>query len=431
MEDASTSAPAQHSVFSRIRRFGTTPEGALFVAFTAWTLASLDHSLFGYAIPGAMKEFEIGLDAIGLIVSASFLFGMVAPVVIGILADSWGPRFLMLACLTISSLLVFAQGVANTMFTFGALRVLSYGISGALSPVTSAMVANTAPVERRALYIAILQAAFPFGWFLASMAVVPMSQDGDWRAPFSVALLVIPIAVFLYAMMPKRFPAPTSATPVDQSPESRVGAAEHPVGSSLSRLFCVENRRTAILCSLAFFFYGGAIGGSAFFLPTFFQEDRGYDSSTASMLTGLTYGIAIIGYVGSAVVSQRLLGARLTTIIWSAMGSFLLLGTLWVPANLALDIFLFGLTAIFFFGTSSILTTYVLAVFPPAIRTTAMAVCGTASLTTGFIIFPMLISTAVERIGWAASFSILIVPACLMTSVVVSMLPNTDAAASE
>lgn len=424
MERATAGVRCYTGPVAALKRFGASAEGALFVAFTAWTLASLDHSLFGYAIPGAMRDFGISIESIGLIVSASFLFGMIAPVGIGILADSWGPRFLMLACLTLSSILVFAQGLAETAAGFGTLRVLSYGISGALSPITSAMVANSAPAERRALYIAILQAAFPFGWFLAAMAVVALTQDGDWRAPFNVALLVIPVALLLFAMTPARM-SPSAATQPRPGGSEASGTAA-PVGSSLGQLFSAENRRTALLCSLAFFCYGGAIGGSAFFLPTFFQEDRGYDASTASLLTGLTYGIAIIGYVGSAMVSQRLLGPRTTTVIWSALGGILLCGSLWVPADLTLDIFLFGVTAIFFFGTSSILTTYLLTVFSQQIRTTAMAVCGTASLTAGFIVFPMLISSSVERVGWATSFTLLIVPACLLTSLVVSRLPGTE-----
>jgi len=410
---------AQQATLSGLQRFGVKPVGVLVIAFVAWCLAAMDQSLFGYAVPGAMKEFGVNIESVGLIISVSFLFGMVAPVVAGVLADRWGPRALLALCLGVSSIFVFMQGLAATVLTFGLLRVLSYGISGALAPITSAMVANTAPARHRAMYIAILQAAYPFGWFLAALAVVPMAGDDNWRAPFNIALLVVPIAVLLYFMMPagRHF--------VGKLPTAR------PASHSLRQLFSKANRRTALLSALTFFFYGGAIGGSAFFLPTFFQEFRGYSPSLASTIVGVSFGVAVIGYLGAAWVSQTRLGSRRTTLLWSTTGAALLALTVWIPQSATQDIVMFSVTAIFLFGTSSILTTYVLEIFPAEIRATAMAACGTTALTAGYITFPMLTARVVELAGWGWSFSLVIVPAVLMAAVVISFMPDAPLAEEE
>ncbi len=398
-------------------RFGATARGALFVAFVAWALAAMDQSLFGYAVPGVMQDFGIGIEAVGLLVSVSFVFGMVAPIFIGVLADRFGPRLLLAFCLGVSSLLVFAQGLATSLLVFSLLRVLSYGLSGALSPITSAMVANTAPPKRRALYIAIGQSAYPFGWFIAAVAVVPLAGDDNWRAPFYVALAVVPVAMWLYWLMPAG-----AAMPV-----ARVAEAA-PASSPLRELFAPANRRNTLLSCLVFFLYGGAVGGLIFYLPTYFQEERGYPPTVASIVTGGTYGIAWIGYIAAAVVSQSRLGSRRTTILWSAMGALLLLGCFWLPPVAARDIAAFGLAAVFFFGTSSILTTYLLEVTEPRLRNTAVAVCGTASLTLGYIVFPMAVASAVAAIGWTLALSTIVVPATLAASLVLVLLPEASPA---
>lgn len=395
-------------------RFGATARGALFVAFVAWALAAMDQSLFGYAVPGVMQEFGIGIEAVGLLVSVSFVFGMVAPIFIGVLADRFGPRLLLAFCLGVSSLLVFAQGLATSLLVFSLLRVLSYGLSGALSPITSAMVANTAPPGRRALYIAIGQAAYPFGWFIAAVAVVPLAGDDNWRAPFYVALAVVPVAMWLYWLMPAG-PAVQPAAVVEASS-----------ASPLRELFSPDNRRNTLLSCLVFFLYGGAVGGLIFYLPTYFQEARGYPATVASIVTGGTYGIAWIGYIAAAVVSQSRLGSRRTTILWSAMGALLLLGCFWLPPVAARDVAAFGLAAVFFFGTSSILTTYLLEVTEPRLRNTAMAVCGTASLTLGYIVFPIAVASAVATIGWTLALSTIVVPATLAASLVLVLLPEAS-----
>ena len=39
----------------------------------AWTMSNLDQSLFGYAIPGILGEFQVGLDVVGLILTVGFI----------------------------------------------------------------------------------------------------------------------------------------------------------------------------------------------------------------------------------------------------------------------------------------------------------------------------------------------------------------------
>ena len=186
--------------------------------------------------------------------------------------------------------------------------------------------------------------------------------------------------------------------------------------------------RTAVFCAGAFFLYGGAVGGTTFYLPTFFTAVRGYDSATAASIVGLSYGIGVIGYIGSALVSDHLLGPRPTAVLWLWLGGLGMAATLWLPHTPAQDIAAFGATCIFFYGSASIMAILLMDVFPPDIRATAAATCGTASLSAGFIVFPILVARAVAALGWQVSFSIIVVPAVLVAGALLLGLKRRERA---
>jgi MFS family permease len=130
------------------------------IAFAAWGLSNMDQSLFGYAVPGLMGTFKIGLNAISLILSASFAFGIVVSVAVGVLTDTWGAKTTLPLCLGISAMLVGFQAFAPNALVFGCLRVAGAGFSAALAPITNALVAGRAPPRLRALLVAGLQCAY-------------------------------------------------------------------------------------------------------------------------------------------------------------------------------------------------------------------------------------------------------------------------------
>ena len=389
------------------------PYKTLAIAFAAWGLANMDQSLFGYAIPDLMGEFKIGLPVIGLMISASFAAGIVITIIIGALTDRWGARWTLPFTLGFSALLVGLQGFAANAIVFGILRALSAGFSAALSPITNAMVAAKAPPHLRALSVAILQCAYPLGWFVASTFVAPIITHAGWRPPFLIAFAVVPLAVLFAFIMPK---TPALAL----KPQ---GAA---TASPIAALFAKPYRTQTLLFGLAFLLYGGAVGGTTFYMPVFFHEVRGYTSGDAARIVGLSYGIGIIGYIGAALVSEYVLGRRKTAVLWTWLGGGALLATLWLPKTVGQDIAAFGATTVFFYGSSAILLIYLLELFPEHLRTTAAAVSGTACISAGFMIFPLLTTALVQSVGWQMGFSVLIVPALVAVGAIMLALPEVS-----
>ncbi len=389
------------------------PFATLAITFAAWGLSNMDQSLFGYAVPDLMTAFKMGLPAISLILSASFAFGIVVSVAVGVLTDTWGAKLTLPLCLGISALLVGLQAFAKDALIFGCLRVASAGFSAALAPITNALLAGRAPPRLRALLLAVLQCGYPMGWFLASVFVAPIMAHAGWRPAFMVAFAVVPVAALIFFLVPAARPA----SKADQ-------AAPIKRASPLKAVFGPKYRAVTILSGLAFLLYGGAVGGSAFYMPTFFQTVRGYSAAEAARIVGASYGIGLFGYIAAAVVSDRLLTRRDTAIIWVWLGALALVSTIWLPKTVGADIVMFGLTTFFFYGASAILIIYLLELFPPELRTTASAVSGTACISAGFMTFPVLTVAVVGHVGWQIGLSAVIAPALALSGLMLFALPR-------
>jgi MFS family permease len=392
-----------------------SPWRILIVTLIASALSNLDQSLFGYAVPGLMADLHMPLSAVGTMISASFAFAIVSAPALAALVPRIGAPAVLTLCVAASALFVGAQAFATTPLLFGVVRVVSFGISAAIIPISGAYLASHSPDRGRALLIAIQQCGYPLGWFSASLLVAPLMVTHGWRATFLIAFAVAPLAIAIYWLLPK--PSRASA------PATAVGDATANAG--IRGLFTPGLRRLTITWALAFFLYGGAIGGTSFYLPTFFQQARGYDMVTATHVVGLSYGIGMIGYLGAAVVSELWLSRIKTIVTWLMLAAAGLLVTIWIPTSASEDTLAFGITTIFFYGASSIMLTGLLEQFPAPLRATAASVAATSSISLGFVVFPVLMATAVSHFGWFWSLSLVIVPAVFLAGLLTLSLLRT------
>lgn len=413
--NASRDGSPPRGIANALARPTTGSVRILLICLFAWTLTNIDQSMFGYAIPGIMAEFHISLEAIGVILSFSFLFTIVSTIVVGLLSDHYGRRRTLCLCLALSALTVGLTGSAGGVASLVLFRALGFGLSNGLSPITSAYVTESAPQRWRGLMMGILMCGWPLGWFLASLLAAPLIQSHGWRAIFFCAFAVIPLAYLLYHLLPEsvRF-LQMRATQVDpQSPRARI-----------VELFGATYRRRTTLCMFAFLSYGGAYAGTAFYFPTFFEQARGYDQETAARIVGLAYGIGVFGYLAAAFTGEFVTTRRNTVIIWCWLGAASLLALVWLPRTMWQDILCFGLLAMFFYGASAVMLTYVAELFPTRLRATAAAVSASSGLNLGFAIFPILVAYGVRSIGWQWAFSVTAAPCLVLCGILMLGLEN-------
>ena len=391
--------------------------GILAFSLFAWTVSNLDQSLFGYAIPGIIGEFGIGLDRIGLILSIGFIVSAVLVVFAGLAADTWGRRWTLAILLASSAFFVGMHGFVSDANQLTVARAIAFGLSAGLAPITAAYVAESAPARHRGMWMGVLQCGYPLGWFLAAMIAAPLLETSGWRAIFYVGFAVVPLA-FLIAW---RLPESSRFTDVAATRTASTPTLDFKL---LKEMFAGHFRRRSLASVLLFFTFGCAYAGTAFFFPTYFMSVRGYSQSEAAQLVGLSNGIAIAGYLAAAWVGEYRMTRRDTFALWCLLGAIALVALVWVPTARWQDLTLFALTGAFFYGSNAVVGTLLTELYPTRMRTTAYAVCGSAPLTLGFALFPAIVPQFVASVGWQWTFSMLISPLLLIASAAALALPK-------
>jgi len=383
----------------------------------AWTASNLDQSLFGYAVPGIIEEFGVGLDAIGLILSIGFIAAAVLVVLAGLLADRYGRRWTLGALLAASALFVGLHGMVGDITQLTILRAFAFGLAAGLAPITAAYVAESAPAHLRGMLMGILQCGYPLGWFLAALIAAPLLGEHGWRSIFLIAFAVVPLAFLIAWRLPesRRF-------------EAVAAARSHPTSAFdtglLRELFSARYRVRSVASIVVFLAFGCAYAGTAFFFPTYFMTVRGYTAAEATQLVGYSNGIAIFGYLGAAAVGEYVMTRRNTFAIWCALGAIALICLMWLPQARWHDLALFSLTAAFFYGSNAVVGAMLVDLYPTRMRTTSYAVCGSAPLSVGFAVFPSVVPLLVADYGWQWAFTLAIAPLLLVSAGAALVLPN-------
>ncbi|MFK7887714.1 MAG: nitrate/nitrite transporter, partial [Gammaproteobacteria bacterium] len=238
-----------------------THRNILIISFIAWTLTNMDQAFFGYAIPGILTEFGLPLEAIGLVLTISFVFSSVLLLVAGSAADRFGRGPMLSLYLAVSALFVGLQGIAGGIVLLTIFRSLGFGFSNSLSPITNAYVVENVAPRLRGLAMGVLQCGYPLGWFIASVFAVRLLTDYGWRAMCFAAFLVIPIAGIFYWLL-------------RDAPDVKPDQTQTNDKGSFRTLFSPAHRRNSLASMVTYFAFGGAYAGTAFFFPTFFSEVR-------------------------------------------------------------------------------------------------------------------------------------------------------------
>lgn len=405
---------------SIVRKVLGAQPAVFLVCLGAWTLTNMDQSLFGYAIPGILTEFELPLGVVGNVLAISFLTSSALIVVAGLAADRWGRGVVLVLLLGMSAVFVGLQGLATGIASLTVLRALGFGLSGGLSPITNAMVAENAPARYRGIAMGVLQCGYPLGWLLASLLAAPLLETHGWRYVCFIALLVLPLLlpiVFLLRRSGQWFaPQPVQA----QAHESGSLGAR----ARLRALFSPRYRRYSLATMGMFFTFGGAYAGSVFLFPTYFTQAGGYSEAEAALLVGKSNGIAVLGYLAAAFVGEFLLTRRNVYIAWCLGGALGLFMLLWFSNSRSTDLAWFSLTAALFFGSQAVVAVFVAEIFPREIRATALAVCASAPLSLGFAVFPALVPMAVAAMGWQEGLSVVVLPLLVSSALLAALLPN-------
>jgi MFS family permease len=371
------------------------PLTAFAVCLLAYATAQMDLALFGYAIPSIRKEFGLSLSGVMKIVAASFIIGGILIVWLALLADRLGRKAMFQFSLLGSSVLVALHSIVGSAVWLAALRGSSIAVGGLSYPVTGAIVSEEFPARFRGLFLGLIQIGYPLGWALASVWAAWLLTDYGWRHLFLVGLVSIPLVLVVNRVI--REP--------QRSVDARAASTKR---ASVSELFAPGIRRRAILLFCAQFLFVWAYAGSIFLFPSYLHESRGLESFDFSILIGAGNAIGIVGYILAAVTGEFFMTRRNTVVLWTLLGSLMFQVLVWGTSGFDQILFVYGLMSMFFYGSAAVKFAYLAEVFPTRVRATAMATCGSLAVTLGSAAGPLMVSLAVERVGWDYGYAALV-----------------------
>jgi MFS family permease len=368
----------------------------LAICYITYAFSQFDLALFAYAVPAIRADFGVSLQTIGLVITIAYVVGGILQVMMGHLTDTFGRKRLLMVASGASSIFVALHALAIGPLTLALARAGAIGTGGAIYPATGAVVAEEAPARHRGMYAGALQTAYPLGWFLASLCAAPLLTHYGWRSMFLLALLSLPFLLVIKYGMPETRRFGEMAQKREARPTLR---------SSIATMLSPRLRRRTLTLFVAQFLFVIAYGGSTFLLPTYFTEYRGLPLGMSAYLVGVGNAVSILGYFGAAWIGDNLLSRRTTVVIFTFLGAIGFLFMIWVPRGFYPTMAAFALMSIFFYGTAAVKFAFVAELFPTALRATGLAVCGSLAVNLGIAVGPLLVSTAVQEIGWQAALS--------------------------
>jgi MFS family permease len=264
-------------------------------------------AIFGVFIKPIEAEFGWTRQQLsGAAALSLFVLGAVGPTV-GWLADTWGPRRVMLlATATLGVGTVLSSFVGQLWQIYLTAGVLMAAGAGGLGIATTATVAARWFVARRGLILGILGGAMSAG----QMLVVPLSMllisFYGWRASFlwlgvGMTVLALPVIAWLV----RDDPADKGLKPYGAQAGGAAGGLGAPVDERRVRLAEAMQVPAFWLLATTFFVCGYTSNGLVLTHLVPHAADHGFSEMHAAQALGLMGAMNIVGTVASGWICDR------------------------------------------------------------------------------------------------------------------------------
>ena len=164
-----------------------------------WVLDAFDFFVVVFLFDALAANFHVEKKAIVWTISITLAMRPVGALLFGALADRYGRKKPLMACVVYFSIVTVLSGFAPNYLFFIVMRAL-YGIGmGGYWGIGASFAMENAPRKRRGVLSGMMQGGYPFGYLLASVGMLTIAPHFGWRAMFvvgsSVAVLIL---IFTY-----------------------------------------------------------------------------------------------------------------------------------------------------------------------------------------------------------------------------------------
>src|SRR5271154_638740 len=159
-------------------------KNVVLAAYLGWTLDAFDFFLMVFMFKDVASTFHVEIKQVVFAVTLTLAARPIGAFVFGRLADHFGRKPTLMWNILAFSVLEVASGFAPTLTTFLILRFL-FGIAmGGEWGIGSALTFESIPASARGQVSGLLQAGYPSGYFIASIAMYFFYDQFGWRNMF-------------------------------------------------------------------------------------------------------------------------------------------------------------------------------------------------------------------------------------------------------
>ncbi|MFC0041534.1 MFS transporter [Actinomadura rayongensis] len=349
------------------------------------------------------------LGTLGSVTALGMPFGSVLA---GWAADRRGRRLPMTVAAAWISLSMLGAALASDLVQLGAARFCTGIGIGALAPLVSALVADTAPAGRRTLHLAIALGSIGVGGTASALLGRILLPGHPFQTLFWIGVLPILLIPLIWRIVPSGA----------LRPSARVS-----VTAQAAELFTRTTARGTVLLWVATFMSMALVYSTTAWLPTVMVKN-GYNlGSSLEFLTAFTVGASLGGLLVALLADRGHLKAVTAGTFALAAVALLALSSNQPRPVLLVVSALAGLGSL---GCQNMIIACMSAFYRPHLRGTALGVgLGVGRL--GAIVGPSYVSAATALVvSPRAGFVAFMIPAVLGAAVV-ALLPRTLAPAPE
>ena len=168
-----------------------------------WVLDAFDFFVVVFLFDALAANFHVEKKAIVWTISITLAMRPVGALLFGALADRFGRKKPLMACVIYFSTITILSGFSPNYLFFVVMRAL-YGIGmGGYWGIGASFAMENAPRKQRGVLSGMMQGGYPFGYLLAAVGMLTIMPHLGWRAMFVVGSLLAVVIVILTYLSPE------------------------------------------------------------------------------------------------------------------------------------------------------------------------------------------------------------------------------------
>jgi SHS family lactate transporter-like MFS transporter len=190
---------------SPLKYEANTPRWQFAVASSilGWVLDAFDFFVVVFLLDALATNFHVEKKTIVWTISITLAMRPVGALLFGALADRYGRKKPLIACVIYFSVITILSGFAPNYTFFAVMRAL-YGIGmGGYWGIGASFAMENAPTKRRGVLSGMMQGGYPFGYLLAAVGMLTVMPYFGWRAMFVVGSSLATLIVILTSLSPE------------------------------------------------------------------------------------------------------------------------------------------------------------------------------------------------------------------------------------